>query len=135
MRRCVFKRKDLPKTLTDKGYIDEVNRSFYRRNHAAKLFDFEDYDNLSLKAKTNASSTLDDWSVIGEEIDQFILTSRCQFQFPVTSDLIENLSVNLQAKDQQVFTVKLFEGSGYNHSNPEFVCTRKLLFVKENLTN
>ena len=44
-----------------------------------------------------------DWSDIGEEIDQVISTTRCQFQFPVTSDLIENLSVNLQAKDQQVF--------------------------------
>ncbi len=113
-----LQKKRLPKTLTDKGYIDEVNRLFYRRNHAAKLVGFEDYDNLSLKAKTNASSTLDDWSVIGEEIDQVISTCCCQFQFPVTSDLIENLSVNLQAKDQQVFTVKLFEGSGYNNSNP-----------------
>jgi len=104
-----LQKKRLPKTLTDKGYIDEVNRLFYRRNHAAKLVAFEDYDNLSLKAKTNASSTLDDWSDIGEEIDQIISTTRCQFQFPVTSDLIENLSVNLQAKDQQVFAVKLFE--------------------------
>ena len=117
MSLCLQKKR-LPKTLTDKGYIDEVNRLFYRRNHAAKLVDFEDYDNLSLKAKTNASSTFDNWSAIGEEIDQVILTSRCQFQFPVTSDFIENLSVNLHAKDQQVFTVKLFEGSGYNHSNP-----------------
>jgi hypothetical protein len=113
-----LQKKRLPKTLADKGYIDEVNRLFYRRNHAAKLVGFEDYDNLSLKAKTNASSTLEDWSNIEEEIDQVISTTRCQLQFPVTSDLIENLSVNLQAKDQQVFTVKLFEGSGYNKSNP-----------------
>lgn len=113
-----LQKKRLPKTLADKGYIDEVNRLFYRRNHAARLVGFEDYDNLSLKAKTNASSTLEDWSNIEEEIDQVISTTRCQLQFPVTSDLIENLSVNLQAKDQQVFTVKVFEGSGYNKSNP-----------------
>ena len=65
-------------------------------------------DQLSLKAKTNASSTLDDWSVIEKKSIGYFNTC-CQFQFPVTSDLIENLSVNLQAKDQQVFTVKLFE--------------------------
>jgi hypothetical protein len=87
-----------------------------------------------LIAKTSASSTLVDWSDLGTKVEQVISTSRCQFQFPVTSDLIEKLSVTLQAKDQQAFSVKLFEGSGYNNVNPG-VCLSSQTIIFEGDSN
>ena len=127
-----LQKKRLPRTLADKGYINEISRHFYRRNHAAGVEGFEDDDNLSLKAKTSASSTLVDWSDLGTKVEQVILTSRCQFQFPVISDLVEKISVTLQAKNQQAFSVKLFEGSGYNNTNPGVCLYSQTIIFEEN---
>ena len=114
---CIRKKR-LPKTLADKSYMSEISRFFYRRNHASKLDNFEDDDNLACKAKIKASSTLEDCLDLENKVDQIIETKSCRLQFPVTTNMIHRLSVQLLAQDNQIFTVKILEGSGYNKSNP-----------------
>ena len=130
---CIEKNR-LPKTLISKGYLDELARKFYRRSHSFSLVDNEDFDNLVLDAKVNASSTLEDWTVSCNQVEQTILTKRCLIQFPVTSGAIEKLKVHLKAKADQIFSVKLLEGSGYHNSIPGICLQSDLIQVEGDKT-
>ena len=126
---CIEKNR-LPKTLISKGYLDELARKFYRRSHSFSLVDNEDFDNLVLEAKVNASSTLEDWTASCNQVEQTILTKRCLIQFPVTSGAIEKLKVHLKAKADQIFSVKILEGSGYHNSIPGICLQSDLIQVE-----
>ena len=106
----------LPKTLSKKGYIDQIRNELYKSNHIFSLKGFKDYDNLSLEAEANASSTLDDWGILEGSVERTIETNKCLIQFPVNSRQIEKLIANLLVSRGSSLSYKLLEGSGYNKS-------------------
>ena len=114
---CIEKNR-LPKTLASKGYFDELERRFYRRNHASSTSDYEDSDNIATEAKVSASSTLNNWPNTESQVEQTLTTERCLLQFPVTSDKIEKLRFHANSKVEQSLSLKLFEGTGFQKSIP-----------------
>ena len=114
---CIEKNR-LPKTLASKGYFDELERRFYRRNHASSTSDYEDSDNIATEAKVSASSTLNNWPNTESQVEQTLTTERCLLQFPVTSGKIEKLRFHANSKVEQSLSLKLFEGTGFQKSIP-----------------
>ena len=114
---CIEKNR-LPKTLASKGYFDELERRFYRRNHASSTSGYEDSDNLATEAKVSASSTLNNWPNTTSPVGQTLITKRCLLQFPVTSGKIEKLRFHTNSKVEQSLSLKLFEGTGFQKSIP-----------------
>ena len=122
--------------MVKKEYLNELRNKFYRNHHKFCLNNYEDLDNLSVDAKITASSTLEDAFECLEEVERFGgNTNRCQFQFPVTSSRIERLIVSLQAEKNQVFVLRLFEGTDYQKSIPGLCLHRIPLKLMTILTN
>ena len=114
---CIEKNR-LPKTLASKGYFDELERRFYRRNHASSTSGYEDSDNIATEAKVSASSTLNNWPNTESQVEQTLTTERCLLQFPITSGKIEKLRFHANSKVEQSLSIKLFEGTGFQKSIP-----------------
>ena len=128
---CVEKNR-LPVTIAKKEYLNEIRNKLYRNHHTFCLNNYEDLDNLSVDAKITASSTLEDAFECLEEVERFVETNRCQFQFPVTSSQIDRLIVSLQAEKNQVFALRLFEGTDYQKSIPGLCLHSDTIEVDEN---
>ena len=106
----------MPRTLAKGGYIDEIRRRLNRINHTSSLRDVDDDDNLAISAKSNASSTLQDWAGSANIILKEVETRKCLFQFPVTSMLLERIDIWLTGSNEQELSIKLFDGAGYQNS-------------------
>ena len=103
--------KRLPRTILKPGNVEVVRKKLARLNHTCGRSPVEDLDNLIASSNVVSSSNLN--TFITGTIDDLIEESPKSglVQFPVSSDVIDEIQIFVGAVEESCFTFRLLEGA------------------------